>query len=39
MSWAIGIIGALTFVSGAVVMLSMREGLAGRVDPAQGAKA
>jgi len=26
MSWAIGIIGVLTFVSGAVVMLCMREG-------------
>jgi len=34
MSWAIGIIGALTFVSGAIVMLSMREDLAGREMPA-----
>lgn len=30
MSWAIGIIGALTFLSGAVVMIFMHEGLASR---------
>ncbi len=35
MSWAIGIIGALTFVSGAVVMISMHEDRAGRLGAGQ----
>jgi MFS family permease len=38
MSWAIGIIGALTFVSGAIVMLSMREDLAGRETSASASR-
>jgi MFS family permease len=37
MAWAIGIIGALTFVSGALVMTLMREGAAGSVDLTQKA--
>jgi MFS family permease len=35
-SWAIGSVGALTFLSGAVVALYMREGAEGRVRPEKG---
>jgi hypothetical protein len=35
-SWAIGSVGALTFLSGAVVALYMREGAEGRVGSEKG---
>jgi len=38
LSWAIGTIGALTFVSGVVAALLMRERRAGGLDPAQTAQ-
>ena len=38
MAWAIGIIAALTFFSGAVVALFMRERAAIHLDPAQGSE-
>jgi predicted MFS family arabinose efflux permease len=35
-SWAIGSVGALTFLSGAVVAIAMREGAKGRVGSEKG---
>jgi len=35
-SWAIGSVGALTFLSGAVVAVAMREGQEGRVRTEKG---